>query len=41
MMINPINKIVQFAYGDDNIDTVKVENQQMPIVTMSIQDMDV
>ena len=32
------NKIVQFAYGDDNIDTVKVENQQMPIVTMSIQD---
>lgn len=32
------NKIVQFSYGDDNIDTVKVENQQMPIVTMSIQD---
>jgi len=32
------NKIVQFAYGDDNIDTVKVENQQIPIVSMSIQD---
>ena len=32
------NKIVQFVYGDDNIDTVKVENQQIPIVNMSIQD---
>jgi len=32
------NKIVQFSYGDDNIDTVKVENQMMPIVTMSTQD---
>ena len=31
-------KIVQFAYGDDNIDPVKVENQQIPIVSMSIQD---
>jgi DNA-directed RNA polymerase II subunit RPB1 len=32
------NKIVQFAYGDDNIDTVKVENQQINLVSMSIQD---
>ena len=32
------NKIVQFAYGDDNIDTVKVENQVIPLVSMSIQD---
>jgi DNA-directed RNA polymerase II subunit RPB1 len=32
------NKIVQFAYGDDNADTTKVENQQIPIVTMSTQD---
>jgi len=32
------NKIVQFVYGDDNIDTIKVENQMIPIVTMSIQD---
>ena len=32
------NKIVQFSYGDDNIDTVKVENQSIPIVTMSSQD---
>ena len=32
------NKIVQFSYGEDNIDTTKVENQMLPIVTMSIQD---
>jgi len=32
------NKIVQFSYGEDGIDTVKVENQDLPIVDMSIQD---
>jgi len=32
------NKIVQFVYGDDNIDTTKVESQMMPIVSMSIED---
>jgi DNA-directed RNA polymerase II subunit RPB1 len=32
------NKIVQFAYGDDNIDTVKVENQPINLVSMSVQD---
>jgi DNA-directed RNA polymerase II subunit RPB1 len=32
------NKIVQFSYGDDNIDTVKVENQQINLVSMSVQD---
>ena len=32
------NKIVQFLYGEDNIDTVKVENQTIPIVTMSVQE---
>ena len=32
------NKIVQFAYGDDNIDTTKVEDQNIPIVSMSTQD---
>jgi len=32
------NKIVQFAYGEDNIDTVKVENQQIQLVSMSTQD---
>ena len=31
-------KIVQFSYGDDNIDTIKVENQELHIVEMSIQD---
>lgn len=32
------NKVVQFSYGDDSVDTVKVENQDLPIVDMSIQD---
>jgi DNA-directed RNA polymerase beta' subunit len=32
------SKIVQFSYGDDSIDTVKVENQDLPLVEMSIQD---
>jgi hypothetical protein len=32
------NKIVQFSYGDDNIDTTKVENQMIPIVTMTTQE---
>ena len=32
------NKIVQFCYGDDNIDTTKAEDQQIPIVSMSTQD---
>ena len=32
------NKLVQFSYGEDSIDTVKVENQDLPIVDMSIQD---
>ena len=32
------SKIVQFSYGDDGIDPVKVENQMLPLVTMSTQD---
>lgn len=32
------NKIVQFQYGDDGIDTTKVEDQEIPIVEMSTQD---
>jgi len=32
------NKIVQFTYGDDGIDTTKVENQMIPIVNMTVQD---
>ena len=31
-------KIVQFSYGDDGIDTTKVENQEIPIVSMSLED---
>ena len=31
-------KVVQFIYGDDGIDPIKVENQSMPLVSMSIQD---
>ena len=32
------NKIVQFSYGEDSIDTIKVENQSLPIVKMSVQE---
>lgn len=32
------NKIVQFHYGDDGIDTTKVEDQEIPIVEMCSQD---
>jgi DNA-directed RNA polymerase II subunit RPB1 len=32
------NKIVQFSYGDDNFDTIKVENQSLALVSMSDQD---
>jgi DNA-directed RNA polymerase II subunit RPB1 len=32
------SKVVQFSYGDDGIDTIKVENQEIPIVDMSVQD---
>lgn len=35
---NNKNKIVQFCYGDDNMDTTKVETQTIPIVNMSTQD---
>jgi len=35
---NNKNKIIQFSYGEDSVDTVKVENQDLPIVTKSIQD---
>jgi DNA-directed RNA polymerase beta' subunit len=32
------SKIVQFTYGDDGIDPVKVENQSIPLVNLSIQE---
>lgn len=31
-------KVVEFSYGDDGIDPVKVENQPIPLVSMSIQE---
>jgi len=35
---NNQNKIVQFQYGDDGVDTVRVEDQDVRIVEMSSQD---
>jgi DNA-directed RNA polymerase II subunit RPB1 len=35
---NNKGKIVQFKYGDDNMDTTKVENQQIPICKMSLDE---
>lgn len=35
---NNMGKIVQFQYGDDGIDTTKVETQSIPIVKMTVQD---
>ena len=35
---NNQGKIIQFSYGDDNIDTTKVESQNIQIVSMSVQD---
>jgi DNA-directed RNA polymerase II subunit RPB1 len=35
---NNKERIVQFAYGDDGVDTVKVENQSLPIVSMTLDE---
>ena len=35
---NSKNKIVQFSYGEDGFDTTRIENQIIPIVGMSIED---
>ena len=35
---NNKNKIIQFTYGGDNIDTIKVENQEIDLVGKSIQE---
>lgn len=35
---NNKEKIVQFAYGDDGFDSTKVENQVIPFVGMSVED---
>ena len=35
---NNKNKIIQFSYGDDNFDPIRVESQQVPFVNMSIEE---
>ena len=35
---NNKNKVVQFRYGDDSIDPVRVENQHLPLTEMSLED---
>ncbi len=35
---NNKSKIVQFKYGDDAVDTVKVENQNIPLTEMSLEE---
>ena len=35
---NSKGKIVQFAYGDDGFETTRVENQVIPLVGMSLED---
>jgi DNA-directed RNA polymerase II subunit RPB1 len=34
---NNKNKIIQFQYGDDNINPMKTENQQIPLTQMSLE----
>jgi len=35
---NGKQRIIQFTYGDDGIDTIKVENQSLPLVAMSMDE---
>jgi DNA-directed RNA polymerase beta' subunit/intein/homing endonuclease len=35
---NGKQRIIQFTYGDDGIDTIKVENQTLPLVSMSLDE---
>jgi DNA-directed RNA polymerase beta' subunit len=35
---NSKGKIIQFAYGDDGFDSIRVENQTLPLVGMSVED---
>ena len=35
---NNKNKIIQFRYGDDSVDTVRVENQYLPLTEMSLEE---
>ena len=34
---NNKGKIIQFSYGDDNIDPIKVENQNVPLTRMNLE----
>ena len=34
---NNKGKILQFSYGDDNIDPIKVENQSVPLTRMNME----
>ena len=36
---NNKNKIIQFKYGDDNIDPTKVEKQKLPIATITLEEL--
>ena len=35
---NNKSKIIQYSYGDDGFDTVKVESQSLPLVQMTLED---
>ena len=35
---NSKRRIVQYSYGEDNFDPVKVESQAIPIVSMSLEE---
>lgn len=35
---NSVGKIIQFTYGDDNFDSTKTENQNIPLVSMTLED---
>ena len=35
---NCMGKIIQFIYGDDNIDPMKVESQNLPLTNMTLED---
>ena len=35
---NNMGKIIQFSYGDDGIETTKVENQSFPVVKMTTEE---
>jgi DNA-directed RNA polymerase beta' subunit len=35
---NNVGKVIQFKYGEDSIDTTKVENQRLPLVSMTLEE---